>query len=84
MLYLALRSDPDLSSLPEHEVVSIMLMLYISTGCDFISHFKSVEKALFFNNFFQHTGFISGKQMTGHLGQTLSGNKTLGFLAVYD
>ena len=80
-LQSALTNDPDLASLPSNTLPSTMQILFICSGCDFISYFKSAGKVTFFNTFFQHAVFISGKDMIGCLNQTLPENKHLGFFA---
>lgn len=58
-----------------------MQTLFISTGCDFVSYFKSIGKATFLNVFFQHAGFICGERNPGILSETGSLNKSNGFLS---
>ena len=38
-----------------------------TTGCDFVSYFKSLDKATILNIFFQHAEFICGPNMPGCL-----------------
>jgi len=59
----------------------ILQTLFISTGCDFISYFKSLGKATILNTFFQHAEFICGVNMPGCLHHTLEHNKSGGFLS---
>ena len=47
-----------------------MQTLFVCIGCDFISYFKAVGKALSFNAFFQYAQFISGSEMPGILYDT--------------
>ena len=44
-LQLAFQRDPDLHSLSRDHLSLIMQSLYISTGCDYISYFKTFGKA---------------------------------------
>lgn len=55
--------------------------LFINTGCDFISYFKSFGKATILNNFFQYATFICGTNMEGSLEQTQLSDRETGFLA---
>ncbi len=45
-------------------------MLYICSGCDHISYFAGIGKAMFCNVFFQHASFITGSEMPGELSFT--------------
>jgi len=49
-----LYNDPDLASLPRTSIVNIMQTLFICTGCNYVSYFKSTGKSMFFNHFFQY------------------------------
>ena len=53
-LRAALLKDPDLSNLPQDGLCQILQSLFICTGCDYVSYFKSIGKAKVLNNFFQH------------------------------
>jgi len=75
-LKMALVRDPDLSTLPDENLGTIM---NISTGCDYISYFKLLGKAIILNNF-QYSQFITGRDMTGSLHQTQQATKQYGFL----
>ena len=78
-LLQALQKDPDLASLPRNKLGLILQSLFISTGCDFISYFKTIGKASFLNIFFQHAEFICGPQVPGCLDDTA--NPSNGFLS---
>ena len=52
-----------------------MQTLFICTGCDFVSFFKSLGKATLLNNFYQYANFI------GSLHKTQPENRNDGFLA---
>ena len=80
-LLLAFQHDPDLASLPQNILGSIMLQLYIVTGCDYVSYLSGFGKATFLNYFFQHADFITGKVGIGCLSQTDYSQMKLGFLA---
>ena len=61
-LCITLRCDPDLAPLPRDKIQLIFQMLYICTGCDYTSFFKSIGKTTFLNTFYQHAEFITGKK----------------------
>ena len=44
-LCLALQRDPDLATLPKDQLCHILQSLYVCTGCDFVSYFKTLGKA---------------------------------------
>ena len=46
-LYLALQKDPDLASLPRNDLGVIVQSLFICTGCDFVSYFKTIGNTIF-------------------------------------
>lgn len=78
---IALANDPDLASLPRENLGVILQTLFISTGCNFFSYFKSLGKVTILNTFFQHAEFICGVNMPGCLHHTLEHNKSGGFLS---
>ena len=80
-LQLAFQRDPDLHSLPREHLSLIMQSLYISTGCDYISYFKTFGKATIINNFMQYANFISNSNAVGSLHNTNSTDKDVGFLS---
>lgn len=73
-LYSALQRDPDLASLPRSQLSPVFQCLFICTGCDFVSYFKTLGKATILNVFFQHAKFISSSQAPGSLHDTSKGN----------
>ena len=73
--------DPDLSIVPKENLGAIMQTLFISTGCDYISYFKTLGKATILNIFFQHAKFISGRDMPGKLFDTSRTTKDSEFLS---
>ena len=58
-----------------------MQILFICTGCNYISYFKQIEKSSFFNYFFQHARFICGSGMDGSLHEIEVHNRSNGFLS---
>lgn len=79
-LHHALTNDPDLASVPRAYLANILQTLFICTGCDYVSFFKKVGKATFFNYFFQHAFFICGGN-AGSLYETNLATRSNGFLA---
>lgn len=69
-LFHCLTHDPNLASLPQAKLGSIMLQLYIVSGCDSVSYISGLGKTTFLNVFFQHAEFITGAESTGCLSQT--------------
>ena len=59
-LILALKRDPDLSTLPKDQLSCILQTLYVCTGCDFVSYFRTLGKAGMLQVFFQYSQFICG------------------------
>uniref|UniRef100_A0A1X7SK26 Tesmin/TSO1-like CXC domain-containing protein n=1 Tax=Amphimedon queenslandica TaxID=400682 RepID=A0A1X7SK26_AMPQE len=76
----ALINDPDLASVPRTCLANILQTLFICTGCDYVSFFKKVGKATFFNYFFQHARFICSGNV-GSLYETTATVRSNGFLA---
>ena len=80
-LKIALSKDMDLSNLPQDKLCLILQTLFICTGCDYISYFKSIGKVTILNNFFQHASLICGINMPGFLHNTTLTNRENGFLS---
>lgn len=80
-LVKALELDPDLACIPRLALGNVFQMLFISSGCDYVSYFAGQGKAAFFNGFFQHATFITGNQMCGSLSDITEDKKEQGFLA---
>ena len=80
-LLKALELDPDLASLQRSELANVFQVLFITSGCDYISYFVGQGKASFFHAFFQHASFITGDRMLGSLSDTAENTKSFGFLA---
>ena len=65
-LIQALTNYPDLAAIPQFQIPSLMLTLYVCTGCDFISFFfHRLGKACFLNTLFEYSAFIcSNREQT--------------------
>jgi len=57
-LQIALENEPDLVPLPSHSISEILQVLFICTGCDFVSFIKLLGKVTILNNFYQYAEFI--------------------------
>ena len=66
-LVTSMYLDPDLACIQQESLPQVFQMLFVSSGCDYISYFKGHGKAVFFNTFLQHTSFICGNLMDGSL-----------------
>ena len=77
----ALNHDPDLASLPRDTISHILMVLYVCTGCDSVSYFKTIGKASFLNSFFKQSNFIYGRDpsMIGSLHQVYFHDRSEGF-----
>ena len=66
------------TTLPQESLPHIMQMLFICTGCDYISYFSGFGKASVLNIFYQHAQFItSGCPILGTLSDTDDPSKGL-------
>ena len=80
-LVQALHSDPDLAQVPVVHRISILRMVYVATGCDYISYFKGIGK-VFLNVLYQHATFITaGLDPAGSLADITMENTQMGLLA---
>ena len=70
-----LQIDPDIASLSQNDLSAIFHMLFVVSGCDYISYFCGFGKGTFLNTFYQHAEFISGKHSTGYLCHICEDNK---------
>ena len=59
-LTLAYKFNPHLGSLSQGKLSSVMLQLYIVTGCDYTSYISGLGKTTFLNYSFQHAEIITG------------------------
>jgi len=80
-LQTAMMKDFDLRSTPQNDLGLVLQTLFICSGCDYISYFRSMGKATVLNCFFQYASFICGQNMPGCLHDTSPHNKQQGFLA---
>ena len=84
-----LHRDPDLAGLVDKglDVCKIIQVIFICSGCDFVSYFVRLGKRSFFNTFFQYAAFICGlftENTEGLLSNTnLNEDDDLGLLAFY-
>ena len=58
-LLQAFYNDPDLAPISQSSIPTVMQMLFVSTGCDFVSFFHGFGKASFLKTFYRHTAFIT-------------------------
>ena len=81
-LVQALHSDPDLTQVPVVQRTAILQMVYVATGCDYISYFKGIGKVFFLNVLYQHATFITaGLDPGGSLADITMENTKMGLLA---
>ena len=80
-LIASFKADPDLATVQPSKLPSIMQQLYVCTGCDYLSYFSGIGKAMFLNCFMQYAQFITGKEAHGDLSQTQSTDIKTGFLS---
>ena len=59
-LLSAIQNDSDLAFLPKEQLAKVLQVLFISTGCDYLSYFSGLGKSTFLKVFFQLAEFISG------------------------
>jgi len=69
-LITAFQNDPSFAAIQQVTLPSVMQMLFISTGCDFVSFFTGIGKAMFMATFFEYAEFICSN--TSHTPGTLS------------
>ena len=55
----ALENDPDLAALPRLSIPTLMAMVYVCTGCDYVSLFHSLGKASIMNALYLCAEFIT-------------------------
>ncbi len=82
LLLNAFSNDTDLSHLVEHNIGAQMQTLFISSGCDYVSHFKHKTKNNFYSAFLDNCSFVScNPQIDGNLSQTFVSDWESGFLS---
>ena len=71
-LLMAFANDPDLALIPQSLSLSVIQMLYVCTGCDFISFFNGLGKGTFLATLFEYSEFITSNtaQAPGTLADT--------------
>jgi len=78
----ALQTDQNLAVVPPEVKMKALQLLYIVTGCNYVSFFYSIGKAKFLQCFFQYAPFItSGTTYPGTLADAAPHSESLGFLA---
>jgi len=84
-LNTAIQNDPDLAAINPAILPKVLQIIYVCTGCDYISFLSQLGKATFIRYFFQYVSFITGGEQPGTLANTqLQLNERsykLGFLA---
>lgn len=55
----AMHHDPSLHSIPRKDLLDVVQMVYITTGCDFTSFFVGLGKVMFLKTFYACSDFIS-------------------------
>ena len=81
-LVQSLHSDPDLAQVPLLHCASILQMVYIDTGCDYLYYFRGIGKVFFLNVLYQHSTFITaGSDPEGSLADTTIEKIQMGLLA---
>ena len=58
-LAILMKYDHDFISIKEH-ITSVIPVLFVATGCDYVSFFKGHTKQSFFYTLTKHAEFISG------------------------
>ena len=81
-LQTALDNDPDLASIDRERLPSTLQMLFIVSGCDYMSYFAGIGKAAFLNAFYHYSDFITGNKQEGSLSDSSSESEMkIGFLS---
>ena len=81
-LQIALDNDPDLASIDRERLPSTLQMLFIVSGCDYMSYFAGIGKAAFLNAFYHYSDFITGNKQEGSLSDSSSESEMkIGFLS---
>ena len=80
-LIQAFTNDPDLATIHQSEIPLTMQVVYVCTGCDFISFFHGLGKAYFLNTLFEYNAFIcsDNEQTPGTLAEPESDSSVLSF-----
>ncbi|XP_071951903.1 uncharacterized protein [Antedon mediterranea] len=84
-LLSSLSDDLSLQALGDavSDVPEYLQVLFICSGCDYVSFFKGHSKKKFMEVFFRHCRFVTGGVYSGYLNQVGSGVQELGLLAFY-
>jgi len=79
MLLNQLSKHTDLKSLDSGNLGKIFQVLYVCTGCDYVSYFKHHGKTNFYNTLFDYAKFITGDTSFGTPNMTEVGKQDCGF-----
>ncbi len=77
----AFENDPGLAGLNTADIPQIIQMVFICTGCDFVSFFNGVGKATFLNTLFEHSNFITASSANAPGSLTMTRLSSDGFYA---
>ena len=78
----SIERDPDLSQLQPNTLPLILQVVYVSTGCDYISFFAGLGKSSFLKALFTYSEFItSGVPVMGLLSDVTPQDSSKGYLA---
>ncbi|XP_070574571.1 uncharacterized protein [Ptychodera flava] len=80
-----ISSDIQLQRIPEKDVMKILQVLYIVSGCDYVSYFRGLGKKAFLDAFCKNAEFIAGMETftPGKMHETDGNLRDLGLLAFY-
>lgn len=76
----ALKRDPHLVHISENNILWMVQLLYVATGCDYVSFFSGISKAYFFQIFFENAVFIYGNTTTFGVHQQVQESSLLLFI----
>ena len=73
----AFTNDPELAHIPSHDLPSLIQVLFVCSGCDFISFFNGLGKASFLATLLEYSNFIcaNNENIAGTLAEANSHGK---------
>ena len=73
----AFTNDPELAHIPSHDLPSLIQVLFVCSGCDFISFFNGLGKASFLATLLEYSNFIcaNNEKIAGTLAEANSHGK---------